>query len=115
MAEYVPDRGDIIWLDFEPTKISWGENRPALVLSPKSYAKSTKYIVVCPISTSIRKNAMEVPVNGLDKPSVVVSTVINTYSWKDRNVKKITKAKPNIVKEVLLRLMPVIGAETFFD
>ncbi|MFI3247360.1 MAG: type II toxin-antitoxin system PemK/MazF family toxin [Ferrimonas sp.] len=116
MAEYVPDKGDVIWLDFEPTKgKEIGKYRPALVLSPKAYAKATKYVIVCPISTSIRGNAMEVPIVGLDKPSVVVATVVNTYSWKDRNVKKITKAKPSVIEEVLLRLIPTIGAESLFS
>ncbi len=116
MAEYIPDRGDVIWLDFEPTKgKEIGKYRPALVLSPKAYAKATKYVIVCPISTSIRGNAMEVPINGLGKPSVVVSTVVNTYSWKDRNAKKIFKAKPNVLEDVLLRLIPTIGAESLFS
>ncbi len=116
MAEYVPDRGDVIWLDFEPTKgKEIGKYRPALVLSPKVYAKATKYVIVCPISTSIRGNAMEVPITGLDKPSVVVSTVVSTYSWKDRSAKKITKAKPQVMEEVLLKLIPTIGAEHLFS
>ena len=116
MPEYVPDRGDVVWLDFEPTKgKEIGKYRPALVLSPREYAKKTKFVIVCPISTSIRGGAMEVPIEGLDKPSVVVSTVINTYSWKERNVKKITKVKPEVMDEVLLRLIPTIGATHLFS
>ncbi|MGO2498805.1 MULTISPECIES: type II toxin-antitoxin system PemK/MazF family toxin [Vibrio] len=116
MAGYVPERGDVIWLDFEPTKgKEIGKYRPALVLSSKRYARETKYVIVCPISTSIRGNAMEVPIDGLDRPSAVVSTVVGTYSWKDRKAKKITKAKPHVVDDVLLRLIPAIGAEHLFD
>ncbi len=116
MADYIPDRGDVIWLDFEPTKAKEiGKYRPALVLSPRDYAKATGFIVACPISTSIRGNEMEVPINGLDNPSVVVSTVVNTYSWKERRVKKITMASCDTIEQVLIRLVPIIGAEVFFN
>ena len=37
-ARYVPERNDIVWLDFEPTKgKEIGKYRPALVLSGRAY------------------------------------------------------------------------------
>jgi mRNA-degrading endonuclease toxin of MazEF toxin-antitoxin module len=52
---YVPDRNEIIWLDFEPTKgKEIGKYRPALVLSGKAYNQATGLLICCPISTSIR-------------------------------------------------------------
>ena len=37
-AAYVPDRGDLVWLEFTPQKGSEQAGRPpALVISPKAY------------------------------------------------------------------------------
>ncbi|WP_440906336.1 type II toxin-antitoxin system PemK/MazF family toxin (plasmid) [Catenovulum sp. SX2] len=116
MAEYVPKRNEIIWLDFEPVKgKEIGKYRPALVLSSKEYNQQTGLLICCPISTSIRGQATEVPVNNLDKPSVVASSLIQTLSWKDRKAQKITTAETGVMQDVLLRLVPLIGAESLFD
>ncbi len=116
MAQYIPKRNDIIWLDFEPVKgKEIGKYRPALVLSSKEYNQQTGLLICCPISTSIRGQATEVPVNNLDKPSVVASSLIQTLSWKDRKAKRITVADSGVMEDVLLRLIPLIGAESLFE
>jgi len=50
----------------------------------------------------------------LDKPSVVAASLIQTLSWKDRKAKKITTADKGVLEDVLIRLMPLIGAESLF-
>ncbi|MCM5511094.1 type II toxin-antitoxin system PemK/MazF family toxin [Vibrio sp. SCSIO 43169] len=116
MAQYIPERKDIIWLDFEPVKgKEIGKYRPALVLSSKEYNQQTGLLICCPISTSIRGQATEVPVKNLDKPSVVASSLIQTLSWKDRSAKKITTSENGVMEDVLLRLIPLIGAESLFE
>ena len=109
---YIPDRNDLVWLDFEPTKgKEIGKYRPALILSSKSYNKKTGLVICSPVSTSIRGGIFEVAVTNLDKPSVVASNLIQTLSWRERKVKLITQAQPHVIKEVLYRLVPLIGAE----
>ncbi|MBE3653839.1 MazF family transcriptional regulator [Vibrio navarrensis] len=116
MAQYIPKRNDIIWLDFEPVKgKEIGKYRPALVLSSKEYNQQTGLLICCPISTSIRGQATEVPVNNLDKPSVVAASLIQTLSWKDRKAKKIVTAENGVMEDVLLRIIPLIGAEALFE
>lgn len=44
----------------------------------------------------------EVSVNNLDKPSVVAASLIQTLSWHERSVKKITTAEPNVMEDVLV-------------
>ncbi|ANU39421.1 type II toxin-antitoxin system PemK/MazF family toxin [Vibrio scophthalmi] len=116
MKAYVPSRNDIVWLDFEPTKgKEIGKYRPALVLSSQHYNQQTGLIICCPISTSIRGGQTEVIVSNLDKPSVVASSLVHTLSWKDRCAKKITEAEDGVMEDVLLRLLPLIGADVLFD
>lgn len=113
---YIPDRCDIVWLDFEPTKgKEIGKYRPALVLSSKAYNRSTGLLICCPISTSIRGNKTEVFVEGLEQPSVVAASLIQTLAWKDRKVRFIQKTKPVLIQEVLVRLLPLIGGGFLFE
>jgi len=108
---YVPERNEIIWLDFEPTKgKEIGKYRPTLVLSSQLYNRQTGLVICCPISTSIRGGVTEVPVNNLEQPSVVAASLIQTLSWKDRKAKFVTEAESGVLEQVLVRLIPLIGA-----
>jgi mRNA interferase MazF len=116
MNKYIPDRFDIILLDFEPKKGNEiGKYRPALVLSSKIYNQKTGLLICCPISTSIRGHISEVPIHGLEKPSVIASSIIQTLSWQARKAKFIKKVDPGIFAAVLQRLLPLIGANDFFE
>lgn len=116
MARYIPSRNDIVWLDFEPTKgKEIGKYRPALVLSSKLYNKQTGLLICCPISTSIRGNATEVEVNNLDQVSVVASSLIQTLSWENRKAKLIVQAEDGVLDQVLVRIIPLIGADTVIE
>ncbi len=115
-ASYIPERNDIIWLDFKPTKgKEVGKYRPALVLSSKEYNRATGLIICCPISTSIRGGNTEVSVNNIDQPSVVAASLIQTLSWKDRKAKFIIEAERSVMDEVLYRIIPLIGADRLFQ
>jgi mRNA interferase MazF len=108
---FIPERGHVIWLDFEPTKgKEIGKYRPALVLSSRLYNQKTGLLICCPVSTSIRGSATEVPVHNLDRPSVVAASLIQTLSWKERKAKLIASAEEGVVEQVLLRIIPLIGA-----
>ena len=110
-GRYIPDRNDIVFLDFNPTKgKEIGKYRPALVLSSKAYNKQTGLLICCPISTSIRGATTEVPVNNIELPSVVAANLIHTLDWRKRKVKKVASAEPGVMNEVILRVLPLIGA-----
>jgi mRNA interferase MazF len=113
---YIPERNDIILLDFEPTKgKKIGKYRPALALSSKIYNNTTGLLICCPISTSIRGGITEVPIANLDVPSVVAASLIQTLSLRDRKAKFIVQAEPFVMKEVLYRIIPLIGADRLFQ
>ena len=113
---YIPERSDIIWLDFEPTQgKEVGKYRPALVLSSAEYNNKTGLLICCPISTSMRGHMTEVPIDNLEVASVVVTTIIQTLAWYERKARLITRADPDVMKAVLTRLIPLLGAETLFS
>ena len=113
---YIPERNDLLWLDFEPAKgKEIGKYRPALVLSSKDYNKKTGVMICCPVSTSIRGAATEVSVNNLDEKSVVAANLIQTLSWKERKAKFICKAQKGVFEEVILKIIPLIGADDVLE
>ena len=116
MSKYIPERFDITFLDFEPKKgKEIGKYRPALVLSSKEYNQKTGLLICCPISSSIRGHLSEVSVDGLEKPSVIASAIIQTLSWQDRKAKFIKKVSHETFEAVLQRLLPLIGAGEFLE
>lgn len=116
MSGYVPERNDMIWLDFEPSKgKEIGKYRPALVLSSQLYNAQTGLLICCPISTSIRGAITEVPVQGLEQPSVVAANLIQTLSWKNRKAAFIGTAEPDVLEQVWVRIMPLIGADRVIE
>jgi mRNA interferase MazF len=56
VKNYVPQRGDIVWLNFtQQTGHEQRGNRPAIVISPIEYNKKVGLGLFCPI-TSKEKN-----------------------------------------------------------
>lgn len=52
---YIPDAGDLIWTDFEPTRgREQAGRRPALVVSAAAFTHNTNFAVVCPITSRVR-------------------------------------------------------------
>jgi len=116
VSRYVPARNDIVWLDFEPPRgKEIGKYRPALVLSSRSHNRRTGLLICCPVSSSIRGAATEVPVNNLDRPCVAVANLVHTLSWRDRKAQLISAAEQGVLEQVLLRLIPLIGADRVLD
>ena len=72
-------------------------------------------MICCPVSSSIRGGPTEVPVNKLDQPSVVVAHLVQTVSWRERDARRIAVAPPELLEQVLLRLLPLIGAERVLE
>jgi mRNA interferase MazF len=113
---FIPGRKDVVWLDFEPTKgKEIGKYRPALVLSSREYNRKTGLLICCPVSTSIRGGATEVPLSRMEIPSVVAASLVQTLAWKERKVKKIVTAKQNEFEETLTKLLPLIGANELIE
>lgn len=115
-GRYVPERRDIVWLDFEPTRgREIGKYRPALVLSSREYNRRTGLLICCPVSTSIRGGSTEVPIGNLDQPSVVAANLVQTLAWQERKAKRIAVATPDEFRAVLLKLLPLLGALDVLD
>jgi hypothetical protein len=68
MVKYVPDQGDIVWLDFKPQKSNEiKKTRPALVISCKKYNTKTSLAIFMPITSKIKHYPFEIEVKSMVK------------------------------------------------
>ncbi len=101
-ARYIPDRGDVVWLDFTPQAgHEQAGKRPALVLSPKAYNEPVGLMLCCPITTKIKGYPFEVSITAVDQPGVVLSDQIKSVDWRARNAKKAGTAQRAVVRDVI--------------
>ena len=103
---YVPDRADIIWLDFDPQAgHEQGGHRPALVLSPKSYNNKSGLFICCPITSKVKGYAFEVPLpEGLAIAGVILADQVKSLDWQERDAKFIARVPDIVLKHVLAKL-----------
>lgn len=97
---YVPDAGDIVWLQFDPQAgYEQAGYRPALVLSPVIYNSKAQLMVCCPLSTKVKGHPFEVQLmmNGVE--GVVLSDQVKSQTGKCAKPSKKTKLlMPSCVK-----------------
>jgi mRNA interferase MazF len=100
---YIPDRGDVVWLDLNPQAgREQGGRRPCLVLSPSDYNGKTSLAVFCPITNQEKGYPFEVRLPaGLATKGVVLSDHIKSLDWRVRKAEFREKVSELVVREVL--------------
>ena len=103
---YVPDRGDIVWLNFTPQAgHEQAGHRPALVLSPATYNGKTGLMLCCPITSQVKGYPFEVPLGkGVNAKGVVLADQLRSLDWRARRATKKSKAGPEALDHVLERV-----------
>lgn len=97
---YTPDRGDIVWLNFDPAKGHEQKGkRPALVVSPKSYNKKSGLALVCPVTSQIKGYPFEITVENKYVSGAILVDQVRCVDWLERGVKKIVKLPPLKTKQ----------------
>ncbi|GBQ14604.1 endoribonuclease MazF [Swaminathania salitolerans] len=109
MPEWVPDCGDIVWLEFDPQAgREQARHRPAVVLSPASYNAKSGMIVCCPTTTRIKGYPFEVSLRGQPE-SVVLSDQLRSLDWRARRAKMKGKATDTELEAVRERVRLLVG------
>ncbi len=106
MATYFPDRGDTIWLHFNPQAgHEQAGRRPALVLSPLAYNKRVGLALLCPITSQIKNYPFEVSIpEGMKIQGVVLSDQVKSLDWLARDAEFICKLPDDVTIDVLKKL-----------
>jgi len=85
VARYIPEAGDIVWVQFNPQAgHEQAGHRPAVVLSPSGYNGRTGLMLCCPMTTQVKHYPFEVAVAG-SRQSVVLADQVKSLDWRARN------------------------------
>jgi mRNA interferase MazF len=103
---YVPDRGDVVWLEFDPQAgHEQAGHRPALVLSPSAYNRRSGLMLCCPITSRVKGYPFEVALAGKRGLSgVVLADQVKSLDWRARRARKKDAAPPEAVRETMGKL-----------
>jgi mRNA interferase MazF len=107
---FVPDRGDVVWLQFNPQAgHEQAGRRPALVLSPSAYNGKVGLAILCPITSQVKGYPFEVEIRGGKVDGVVLSDQVKNLDWRVRNAELVECASDSVVEEVLQKLATLLA------
>jgi mRNA interferase MazF len=110
LVNYIPERGHFIRLNFDPQA---GHEqmgiRPALVVSQTKFNKKMGFIFVCPISTTQRKNPFYVLIpEGEVVAGIIMTDQLRSLDYRARQASFLSECPEDIIKEVLMRIKPIL-------
>jgi mRNA interferase MazF len=99
---YVPARGDVVWLTFNPQAgHEQAGRRPAVVLSPSSYNGKVGLAIFCPITSQVKNYPFEVAIPSVLKlDGVILADQVKSLDWRIRRAEFICKLPQETMGEV---------------
>jgi mRNA interferase MazF len=110
---FVPDRGDLVWLVFDP-RVGHEQSgrRPALVLSPRTYNRRVGLALVCPVTSHVKGYPFEVPLPaGLPVDGCILADQLKSLDWRERQARRIAPIPRDVLDEVLARIFALLEAD----
>lgn len=103
---YVPCRGDVVWLTFNPQAgHEQAGRRPAVVLSPEAYNARVGLALFCPITSRPKGYPFEVTIpQGLPVSGVVLADQVKSLDWHARQAEFAARLPPETLARIRQRL-----------
>ena len=110
-GDYVPERGDVVWLDFDPQAgREQAKRRPAVVLSPAAYNGRTSLALCCPVTSQVKGYPFEValPAGGRVQ-GVVLADQVRSLDWQARKATYLDALPAPALAQVLARARALLA------
>jgi mRNA interferase MazF len=109
-GRYVPARGDVVWITFNPQAgHEQAGRRPAVVLSPSSYNAKVGLAILCPVTSQVKGYPFEVTIPpGSKLGGVVLADQVKSLDWRIRRAEFICKLPHETMAEVTGKLGTLI-------
>jgi len=102
---FVPDVGDIVWLNFTPQSgHEQAGRRPAVVLSPRTYNQKSGLLVCVPVTNQIKGYPFEVVLSGGGATGAALADQIKSLDWQTRQAERKGRATPAEVSEIRAKI-----------
>jgi len=110
-AEYVPNRGDLVWLQFDPrTGHEQAGRRPALVISPRTYNRRVGLALMCPITSQVKGYPFEVLIpDQCDVQGAALSDQLKSLDWRARKAKRIGIVPKEVLDDAVGRILALVN------
>jgi len=110
--EYVPRRGDIVWIDLMPQAgHEPSGRRPAVVLSPEEYNAKVGLALFCPVTSQVKGYPWEVRIpDGLPVSGVVLADQVKSLDWRSRRAEFLGALPESAVAEILGKAETLVRA-----
>ena len=110
MAAYVPARGDLVWLQFNPQAgHEQAGHRPAVVISPSSYNRRVGLAVCCPVTSQVKGYPFEVLLpKGLGVEGAILSDQIKSLDWRVRKARRIGSVSGDVLQETVGKILALV-------
>lgn len=107
---YIPERGDMVWLQFNPQAgHEQAGRRPALVISPRAYNEKVGLALMCPVSSKIKGYPFEVSLpEGSKVSGAILADQIKCLDWQARGAEFACKAPAEVITETLAKVRTLI-------
>jgi mRNA interferase MazF len=111
VSDYVPEAGDLIWLDPIPQAgHEQAGRRSAVVLSSGVYNRRSRLAIVCPITNHVKGYPFEVPLpKTLPITGVILADHLRGLDWHVRRAEKAGRVSTQVMAEILERVAPLLG------
>ena len=107
---YVPERGDVVWLQFTPQAgHEQAGRRPAVTLSPRSYNDKVGLGLFCPVTSHVKGYPFEVRLpEGLPVAGVALCDQIKSLDWETRQAQFVCRLPEATVAEIMAKVQPLL-------
>ncbi len=108
MAGYVPEAGDVVWLQFDPQAgHEQAGRRSALVLSPARYNTLRGMMICCPMTSRLKGYVFEVVVSQTP-PSAILADQLKSLDWRARGAVHKGAVAPEVLAEVQAKIKALL-------
>src|SRR5580700_2133725 len=110
VTSYVPDAGDIVFLDFDPqVGREQTRRRPALVLTDIRYNRASGLAVVCPLTSKRKPYPFSLPVTVGNVEGAILVDQLKSLDWAGRGAQFHSKVTATLLTKVRQYIGVLLG------
>ena len=105
-AAYIPQRGDVVWLTFDPhAGHEQAARRPAVVVSPRAYNEKVGLALFCPVTSKRKGYPYEVEIPpGQPIDGMILSDQLKSLDWRARKAEHICQLPADTTLDTLAKI-----------
>lgn len=109
VAAYIPDEGDIVWMNFTPhSGHEQAGRRPAVVLSPKAYNSRAGLLLCVPVTNQVKGYPFEVALTGIGVTGAALADQLKSLDWQTRQAERKGQASAAEITEIKSKIKALL-------